>query len=53
MRSSNKNAGHVAQDQPLIHLFTVSLSEVEKRVGTGSKWLDKPHPKGSKKEVKK
>lgn len=36
---------HVSDDQPYIHLFSVPLDEVKRRVSNGSKWADKPKHK--------
>lgn len=42
--------GHLVQNPPLAHLFTVPFSEIEKRLATGGKFVDKPKPKGTEKK---
>jgi hypothetical protein len=44
MNNQNRHL-HIAPDQPLVHLFSVPMTEVERRVSSGSKWADKPKHK--------
>lgn len=40
---------HVSDEQPLIHLFTVGLDEVKRRVSTGGKSVNYPKKKEANK----
>jgi len=41
---------HIAEDQPLAHLFTVSMDELHTRLSSGGKYVGKPKPKTKEKK---